>query len=341
MLAWTIEADIASGNFDPTLEKYRTNPNPVSFSAKPEKPLELLELWQRYCDYREPQVAVTTFKKDYLTRYANCVKSLPSQKLSDAIAVRDFLVKNLSNYASKRMLTQLSACCKWAVKSELIPRNPFEGMAEEIKISPKSASDINPFSVAERDAIIQAFETHPVYCHYTNFVKFLFMTGCRTGEAIGLQWKHVNKGCTQIAFCESYSRRYGRKDTKTHKARKFPCNQSLQSLLLGIRPKDYVADDFVFTSLTGLPISNEGFLSDVWRGCKRHGKPHKGIVSQLALEGKIEGYRPQYNTRHTFITLALDNGLDVKDVARLVGNAPEIIYRYYAGSSGNLVVPEF
>lgn len=48
-----------------------------------------------------------------------------------------------------------------------------------------------------------------------------------------------------------------------------------------------------------------------------------------------------YQTRHTFITLALDNGLDAKDVARLVGNSPEIIYRHYAGNKQELFVPEF
>jgi integrase len=34
-------------------------------------------------------------------------------------------------------------------------------------------------------------------------------------------------------------------------------------------------------------------------------------------------------------------GLDVKDVARLVGNSPEVIYRHYAGNKRDLFVPEF
>ena len=50
------------------------------------------------------------------------------------------------------------------------------------------------------------------------------------------------------------------------------------------------------------------------------------MLNQLGIE-----YRKPYQTRHTFITLALDNGLDAKDVARLVGNSPEVIYKHYAG----------
>jgi hypothetical protein len=38
----------------------------------------------------------------------------------------------------------------------------------------------------------------------------------------------------------------------------------------------------------------------------------------------------------------LENGLDAKDVARLVGNSPEIIYKHYAGiNSTKLEIPEF
>jgi integrase len=32
--------------------------------------------------------------------------------------------------------------------------------------------------------------------------------------------------------------------------------------------------------------------------------------------------------------------VDAKDVAKWVGNSPEVIYRHYAGSKRNLQVPE-
>jgi integrase len=41
------------------------------------------------------------------------------------------------------------------------------------------------------------------------------------------------------------------------------------------------------------------------------------------------------------ITLALENDLDAKDVARLIGNSPEMIYKHYAGRQRELIVPEF
>jgi integrase len=67
---------------------------------------------------------------------------------------------------------------------------------------------------------------------------------------------------------------------------------------------------------------------------------NRGWKSILAKLDGIE-YRKLYQTRHTFITLALDNKMDVKDVAKLVGNSPEVIYRHYAGQSREIVVPDF
>jgi integrase len=114
-------------------------------------------------------------------------------------------------------------------------------MAAKVKVQDKSENNIDPFSKKEMDAIVQAFADHPVYNHYTNFVKFLFLTGCRSSEAVGLKWKHISADCQIITFCEAVvnvSSKGIRKNTKTGKSRKFPCNLQLQKLLLNIRPSD-------------------------------------------------------------------------------------------------------
>ncbi|MFB2982817.1 hypothetical protein [Microseira sp. BLCC-F43] len=40
---------------------------------------------------------------------------------------------------------------------------------------------------------------------------------------------------------------------------------------------------------------------------------------------KVRRYRPQYNTRHNLITMALEGGVTDPQVAKLVGNSIEII----------------
>ncbi len=150
------------------------------------------ELWKLYCDYRKSQVAATTFKKEYLLKFTNHIQKLPTRDLDQAVVIRDYLLATTSTDTTKRILTRFSACCDWAVKSGMLKDNPFVGMAVEIKLKNKQESDlIDPFSVSERDAILKAFQEHPNHRHYYPFVRFMFLTGCRTGEAIALQWKHI------------------------------------------------------------------------------------------------------------------------------------------------------
>lgn len=340
IVAWTIEEDLRNGRFDPTLEKYKHKPTKVH---KPSTTPDLITLWNSYCDFKKTQVAETTFKKQYLSRFANHIKRLPTKDLKGAIAIRDYLVVNLSAREAKRTLTQLSACCKWAVKSGLLQSNPFADMASEIKLAKKDTDSIDPFTATERDAILQAFQEHPSYNHYYPFVRFLFFTGCRTGEAIALKWGYVAQDCSYIIFAESYDSQLKiRKATKTGKVRKFPCNTVLRDLLLTIRPAaSYRLDDLVFTSPAGCPIDNHNFTNRVWKGCREGNRVYLGIVTQLVKEGKVDRYRCPYNTRHTFITMALEAGLTIPQVAKLVGNSPEVTMRHYAGSLLKTEIPIF
>ncbi|MGA9382877.1 MAG: hypothetical protein WBV73_29300, partial [Phormidium sp.] len=133
-----------------------------------------------------------------------------------------------------------------------------------------------------------------------------------------------------------------RKGTKTHKSRKFPINAQLKALLQSIQSQDCLAETLVFPSPTGKEIDGHNFLNRAWKGYKnRHGKFIPGIVTRLVNEGKVERYRCVYNTRHTFITMALEANVSVTQVAKWVGNSPEIILKHYAGTLKHIQVPEF
>lgn len=311
-------------------------------TIKPKPVMTLLALWDEYTEYRKPQITETTLKLNYQT-ISNHIKKLPFQEVSDAIAICDYLLKHNSAYKTKRIITQLNACCNWACKSQLIATNPFKGMALKIKVVAEE-HHIDPFTPAERDAIIQAFERHSIYCHYTPFVRFLFATGCRTSEAVGLRWKHISDDCSQITFSEAVvcvSSQKIRKDTKNHKSRQLPCNASLQALLRSIQPRNPDSEALVFPSLTGKEINAHTFNALCWKGTKVHGKYQDGIVSSLVKEGKVERYRPQFNTRHTFITQCLKAGVSVVEVGEWVGSSPDVIIQHYAAVIRQLQVPEF
>jgi integrase len=327
-LSLQIEDDILSEKFDCTLDKYRILP-----SSKTTTSSNLLQLWDEFCLYQKPFLAETTYIKDYLIKYRNHIASLPRQDLSSAsaIEIRNYLIANKSPDTARRVLMYLNSCCNWAIEQQLIKENPFS-KAKRIKV--RVEKEIDPFSIAERDAILATFKEQKPY--YYPFVLFLFSTGCRLGEAIALQWQHVSSDCTQIRFEQSYySQLKIRKDTKTHKSRNFPCNDGLRQLLLEIKPVSPSPCDSVFTTPTGKLIDNIKFNRKIWKG----DSTHKGIVSELVRVGLVKRYRYAYNCRHTFITLCLFKGVPVQQVSRWVGSSAATILKHYAGAI-SMEVPE-
>jgi integrase len=338
-----IESDIVFDRFDSTLAKYKSQsalstitPTFTPIDRVPEDKLPLKDLWEKYTQYKSNHVAPSTLVRDY-GKIAKRLTTMPKE-LKDEIAIRDWLLKQFSSEVARRTLVQLNACCKWAVKSGYLAENPFEGMAGEIKKTVRGTSR-QAFSKEERDAILAAFENNtysskyaPIpHSYYLLYVRFLFLTGARPEEAIALKWKHISPDNKRIQFREARPSDTGvLGETKTGKVRTFPCNGSLTTLLESIRPEGVSSETLVFPSPRGDYMDSHNFSNRIW----------KPVVEALVEDGKVEHYLPQYNTRHTAITLLLDAGLDAKDVARLVGNSPEIIYKHYAGNKRDLIVPE-
>ena len=131
MKARQIELDIASGNLDPTLEKYKPDSvlstvNPIDLIGSSEP--SLAELWDKFIDYKTPQCAENTMRYTYGV-YTGYVEKLPTYDLQHAGEIRDFVLKSIPVDSAKRFITRLSACYDLAVESGLIHKNPFAGMA--------------------------------------------------------------------------------------------------------------------------------------------------------------------------------------------------------------------
>lgn len=336
------ERDIKLDMFDWTHKKYKPGSRLTVVEGINSKTVpKLNELWNKFVEYKRPQCSPNTMKTMY-GQYTAYLKRLPSHKLEDAPQIRDWCVANLPLESAKRFITRLNACCNWAIESKLITSNPFYGMAGKIK-PPKSQrkteeDDINPFTAEERDLIVDALRTDRFnpkksaykHSHYADLIEFLFRTGCRTNEVLALQWKHIDDELRHIIFeqalIDGYEGREIREGLKTQERRRFRCNESLKSFLRSIKPEGCNPNDLVFPGLKGGFLDFAAFRRNVW----------KKVIEGLEVE-----YRKPYQTRHTFITLALENGMNVKDLATAVGNSPEVIFRHYAGSKRDIVIPEF
>jgi len=292
---------------------------------------EMLQLWLKYTEFQAKQLAASTIQRDY-GKIAKRLCLMPD--LASAVEVRDWLTQRYSTEVVRRTLQQFSACCAWSVRSGYIKADPFALLVGDFR--KKGKGDRRAFTAPERDAIIQAFErdTFSPACasvkhsYYIGFIKLLFYTGCRLEEARALRWQHIAHNCTSIRFeAATPSDTNIEGETKTHSVREFPCNERLANLLRSA-PR---GADLVFPSPNGKAIDTHNLVKRGW----------SLVVKSLADTHQVKEYLPLKNTRHTFITLALEAGLDPKDVAYLVGNSAEVIYKHYAAVKRNLVVPDF
>ena len=331
--AFQIQRDIEYGEFDPTYRKYKiqsvlTTADPIA--TIPISEPSLSELWAKYVEVRQPGKSPATIRM--YGWVANHLDRCPHKLPTESQAIFDWLLSHVPADSTKRVLIQISACCKWAKKSNLFDSDPFAGMASEIKLKKVSneEEEVNPFTKEERDRIIATFKTNRYYKHYAPLVEFLFFTGCRPSEAIALQWQHIRSSVVSFEQAVVYSGRRGlvlKEGLKTQKLRKFPINDQLSELLKGIKPEGYSADALVFPSPKGKFVDWHNFTNRAWQT----------ILKSLP---DIE-YRNPYQTRHTFCSLCREADIASIQIAKWVGNSATMIDRVYAKAIDYVHVPVF
>lgn len=307
-----IEGDIATGNFDTTLKKYKIE----AFLRRSQ--ISVVALFEKFTQSKAKYLAKQTLAKyAAITRYFKQhfgEKSASAIAVADVEAFTDWLITQIEPITAKDRLSLIKACWQWGIEQDLVESNPWEEMTRRIKPTPKQMP--KPFSREEIGAIVQAFRSDRYYHHYADYVEFLFGTGCRTGEAIGLQWKHISNDCSTVWIGESLSRGV-RKSTKTNRARTIALTSKLQAMLLARRPADYDPDGLVFPSPQGNAIDDCNFRNRAW----------KTVLTRLEID-----YRKPYTTRHSLVSHALDLGMNPVMVAQLTGHDVKTLYENYAGS---------
>lgn len=351
-IANLIQADLdhpdAQQLFDPTLEKYLGSKIGISkITTHPANKITLKDIWEDFAEYKfkSGAIAETTYKTRYKRTYLNWLTpyldELLTQELAEKIAF-ELLSTGINRVNLKKLLAALKEACDRAIGKGTINRNFFIGLANNIKVDRRSKQlteeeDYRNFTKQERDTIIQACResSKPGEQNIADLVEFLFLTGCRLGEAFALRWNDIKPGW--IVFDQSYSSETKiTKSTKTDTIRIFRTKDytRLLTLLDRLKSENSKPTDLIFTSTTGKQY-NRFKLSAYWLGLHRVKGNSKyydpGVVTRLANEGKISTYLKPSATRHTFITLQAQAGVDLKLLADSVGNSVDIIYTHYLG----------
>jgi len=168
-----------------------------------------------------------------------------------------------------------------------------------------------PFSRQERDRILAAAKE--LLPEYRRLIAWLFLTGTRVSEALGLTY-----GCLDMAR-RSASIRQSRSEgvlgrCKTRRSvRRIPLPARLIEELADLPPAP--ADTLVFRGPKGGPISEQNFNKRVWHPLL----DRLPGVQRLALRC----------SRHTYTSLAAEAGLSFPELASLLGDNAATLERHY------------
>lgn len=312
--ASTIEIDIVLGKFDESLDKYRN----TSIKAVVDT-LTITQLFERFWKIKQKSVSARTFDgyNSTVKYLALFFKDVPVTTITVGKAqefVDWFTRLGLSAPTMKSYLIRIRAIWDWAIEQHLMTKNPWTKLVSKVRIPSRPLP--RPFTRDEMTQIIEAFKTHKHYSHYADYVLFLFGTGVRTSEAIGLRWRDLSTDCNTVLLSEQLTRGE-RKPTKTNRERSFVLPNSVTLMLLKRRPANPNTDALVFTAPQGGAVDDHSFQRRAWTS----------VLNQLGIP-----YRKPYTTRSTAISLALEAGMSPVTVASIMGHDVSTLFSHYAGS---------
>jgi integrase len=288
---------------------------------------KLLLLWKDYSRFRKPMIAPSTYKYDYQKIERFIERKMPD--FNTSIRMKNWVNQNYAHETARRFIQQINACCEWAKHEGLHPCNPFEGMTRYFQPNKKPRTGYRAFTLDERSAILGRFEQWDNY--YCPWVKFLFYTGCRPSEAAAIRWKHIHPQLENVSFVASLRCDTHEEQGTKSADRDFPVGEKLRLLLWSLQVNRENSETLLLPGVKGGAMNYHNFQTDHW-------KPN---LTRLWEDGAIAQVLSQYHTRHTWITMALENGYSVADVAYLSGNTPDVIYKFYASRRKITEAPDF
>lgn len=210
-------------------------------------------------------------------------------------------------------LSLLKALINDAVINKYITKNVFDEiqLSKELnKTAVKSEYEVNPFTDAEKNIIIDTAEGQ-----VKNLIQFNFWTGLRTSEIIALKWEDVNFD-DEIILIKRAKVEGEIKTTKT--------KAGIRKILLLPKALDALInqrqftgnDEFIFNNPnTNKPWHSSNKLADAW----------KKVIDKTEVE-----YRNPYQMRHTYASTLLSNGENIFWLATQLGHEnTEMIFKHY------------
>lgn len=206
--------------------------------------------------------------------------------------------KGLSPKTIRNINQVISSALIFAKEQKLIISNPADGCS----LPKLEHREMKTLTAEQLQSFLREAKESGVYEMY--YIELA--TRLRRGELLGLKWEDIDLEQEVIHVRRQVARIGGEIVEAPLKTKNSYRTVSIGADAVGIliQQKEKSHSEYVFSSPTGGPISPDSVLHMLHRVLKRAGLPKVRF----------------HDLRHTFATLALQNGVDVKTVSGMLGH---------------------
>lgn len=249
----------------------------------------------------EPNYELSTLHGYNSAIFHHLIPQFGALKIADlsVIQVKEWLAKlTCSNKRKNNILIPLRRLYEEMYLEGIIDKNPLD----RIKNLTVTAREPEPFTLDEIEKILGQLAGQE-----RNLIQFAFWSGLRTSELIALCWQDIDFENNRF-YVRRAKVRGIIKGTKT--------SAGARAVILQDQAKQALLNQYTYTGAANEVVFHDSRKNQAWKNDQSIRK----IVWTPALKKAVVKYREPYQTRHTFASMLLSNGVNPMKVTEQMGH---------------------